>query len=130
MIPAIILYVVLLHILQRYLLAAPSNPALWSSQALVLVIIFISGPACVLALEVFPVGVRRPALRSSIISRLPYSAVWLPRVWMADRAHRRQDGPIYYVSACMLLTLIGLIMLPPRAKEEPAISADLPAVRA
>jgi hypothetical protein len=36
------------------------------------------------------------------------------------------------VSACLLLTFIGLIMLPSRAKEpaEPAVPGDLPTVRA
>jgi MHS family proline/betaine transporter-like MFS transporter len=133
MIPAIILYLVLLQILMRQLLAAPSNPAMWSSQALVLVIIFISGPACVLALEAFPVGVRSTG--ASIVYNFavaifgglaPLVSGWLIEV-TGDKM-----APIYYVSACMLLTLIGLMMLAPRVKElaEPALSGDLPTVRA
>jgi hypothetical protein len=39
MIPAIVIYLVPVHILHGRLLAAPSNPAMWTAQGLVLVML-------------------------------------------------------------------------------------------
>lgn len=117
MIPAIIIYLVLVHIMTRHLLAAPSNPAMWSTQALALVTIFISGPACVIALEVFPVGVRSTG--ASIVYNFAVAIFGglapLVSGWLIDIMNDKM-APIYYLTACMVLTLIGLLILPPRAK--------------
>jgi len=133
MIPAIVVYLVLLHILMRHLLAAPSNPALWSMQALVLVVIFINGPSCVLALEVFPVGVRSTG--ASIVYNFAVAIFGglapLVSGWLIEITGDKM-APIYYVTACMLLTVFGLAILPARAKDlaEPAVSGDRPTARA
>jgi MFS transporter, MHS family, proline/betaine transporter len=133
MVPAIVIYLVLLYVLQRHLLAEPSNSALWSSQALVLVAIFISGPACVLALEVFPVGVRSTG--ASIVYNFAVAIFGglapLVSGWLIEITGDKM-APIYYVTACVLLTALGLAILPPRAKDatDPAIPGDLPPVRA
>jgi len=133
MIPAIVVYLVLLHILMRHLLAAPSNPALWSMQALVLVAIFINGPSCVLALEVFPVGVRSTG--ASIVYNFAVAIFGglapLVSGWLIEITGDKM-APIYYVTACMLLTVFGLAILPARAKDlaEPAVSGDRPTARA
>jgi MFS transporter, MHS family, proline/betaine transporter len=133
MIPAIAVYLVLLHILMRHLLAAPSNSALWSTQALVLVTIFITGPSCVLALEVFPVGVRSTG--ASIVYNFAVAIFGglapLVSGWLIELTGDKM-APIYYVTACMLLTVIGLAILPARAKDpaEPAAAGELTTARA
>lgn len=118
MIPAIIIYLVLFHILQQHLLTAPSNPALWTSQALVLVTIFVNGPAAVLALEVFPVGVRSTG--ASIVYNFAVAIFGglapLVSGWLIEITGDRM-APIYYVTICVLLSAIGLLILPRRTKQ-------------
>ncbi len=119
MAPAIIIYLVLIHILQRHLLAAPSVLAMWSTQALVLISIFISGPACAIALEAFPVGVRSTG--ASIVYNFAVAIFGglapLISGWLIE-ATADKMAPIYYLTACLLLTLIGLMILPQPAKSE------------
>lgn len=118
MLPAIIVYLVLLPVLQRHLLAAPSNPAMWSLNALALVAIFISGPACVLALEVFPVGVRSTGASIGFNFAVAIFGGLAPLVsgWLIETTGDKM-APIYYLIACMLLTVVGLAILPTRMKE-------------
>ena len=116
MAPAIVVFVILSYVLTRHLLAAPSNQAMWTSQAAGLVMVLVSGPACVLVLEVFPVGVRSTG--ASIVYNFgvaifgglaPLVAGWLIEI-TSDKM-----SPIYYMQFCLMLTLIGLAILPKRA---------------
>lgn len=119
MIPAVVIYIVLVHILQRHLLAAPSNPAMWSAQSLALVTMFISGPACALALEVFPIGVRSTG--ASIVYNFAVAIFGglapLVSGWLIELTGD-QMAPIYYLTLCMLLTILGLLILPPTISRE------------
>jgi MFS transporter, MHS family, proline/betaine transporter len=117
MVPAIILFLAVALSLAKALLDHPSTEALWALQAAGIVSVFASGPACALILEVFPVNVRSSGASIAYNFAVAIFGGLSPLItrWMVDQTHDN-FAPFYYLFGCFVLTLIGLALVPWKAR--------------
>jgi len=117
MAPAIVLFMIASLILASRLVEAPSASALWALQAAALIMIFSNGPGSALTMEVFPVGMRSTG--ASIVYNLAVAVFGGLSPYLVTRlVETTRDAlmPFYYMEGCLLLSLIGLAILPGRAQ--------------
>jgi len=118
MTPAVVLFMIASFILASRLVAAPSNATLWALQSAALIMIFAQGPSTALTMEVFPVGMRSTG--ASIVYNLAVAIFGGLSPYLVTRlVEATQDKfvPFYYMGGCLVLSLIGLAILPRRAQE-------------
>lgn len=112
MMPAVILYIIVMFYLARRLVADPSTPALWILIASSIIIMFATGPAAALSLEMFPVNVRSTG--ASIVYNFAVAVFGgltpLLTGWLYRETHDKMS-PFYYLACCLALTLLGLAVL-------------------
>ncbi|HVV43493.1 MAG TPA: MFS transporter [Nitrobacter sp.] len=127
MIPALFVYAAVSLLLTRQLLAAPSNGAMWSLQAASIIMFFMIGPGGALLLETFPVNVRSTG--ASIVYNVAVAVFGglAPLVvgWLYQTTHDKLV-PFYCITGGLVLTLIGLILVPPA--HTPSAGADEPSI--
>jgi MHS family proline/betaine transporter-like MFS transporter len=114
-IPAVVAFSIVYLGLAARLVADPSNSALWSLQASALIFVFVSGPFAALALETFPVGVRSTG--ASIVYNFGVAIFGglSPLITGSLVAYTGSNfAPFYYLGACLVLSLVGLLILPKR----------------
>lgn len=113
LLPATIIYVIVVWTAVHYLLAAPSLGGLILAQmATSLVMAFIWGPTPVVLMELFPVGVRSTGVgliynfAVAIFGGLaPFAITWL------IAATGDKMSPVYYVAISGAVGLLGLLLL-------------------
>jgi MFS family permease len=113
LLPATIIYVIVVWAAVHYLLAAPSITGLILAQmATSLVMAFIWGPTPVVLMELFPVGIRSTGVgliynfAVAIFGGLaPFAITWL------IAATGDKMSPVYYVAISAAVGLIGLLLL-------------------
>ena len=113
MVIAIIVFTVIYPILGYALISEPSTARLWAMQAVGLIFIFVAGPFAALSVEAFPVNVRSTG--ASIMYNVGV-AVFGGLSPLITSALARGTGspfsPFIYLIGCMVISLIGLALLP------------------
>jgi MFS transporter, MHS family, proline/betaine transporter len=118
MAPAVVLFILAAFILASRLVSAPSNSTLWALQSSALIMIFAQGPSTALTMEVFPVGMRSTG--ASIVYNLAVAIFGGLSPYLVTRlVEATQDKfmPFYYMCGCLVLSLLGLAILPARGQE-------------
>ena len=113
--PAIVVFTCLYLYFGHALVTAPSQAALWSLQAAGVTFFFITGPYAALAVESFPVQVRSTG--ASVMYNVGIALFGrLAPIIIGSLVHSTGDlfVPFYYLAACMVVSLIGLAILPKR----------------
>jgi MHS family proline/betaine transporter-like MFS transporter len=112
---AIVVYVIVNLSLAAHLVSQPSRSAMWAVQGSGLLTVFISGPFVALAVDSFPVNLR--ATGASIVYNFGVIIFGglspLTTDWLVKATHDKL-APFYYLGVCLLLSLIGLAILPRR----------------
>jgi MHS family proline/betaine transporter-like MFS transporter len=127
MTPAIILFVIASLFFAEQMISAPSNAAMWTLQAASLFMIFVTGPGNALMMETFPVHMRSTG--AAIAYNLAVALFGGLSPWLVSNliaATGDKFMPFYYMDGCLILSLIGLAILPDQkghAEEGTAASA-------
>ena len=113
--PAIVIFTCLYLYFGHALVTAPSQAALWSLQASGVTFFFITGPYAALAVESFPVRVRSTGASVMYNVGIALFGGLAPIITGAMvRATGDRFAPFYYLAACMVISLVGLAILPKR----------------
>ena len=128
MAPAMILYLIVAFFAMRSLIDSPSRAALWTLQLTGLLIAFAMGPYCALATEVFPLKVRSTSasIAYNVAVAVFGGTAPLAAGWLTQATHDKA-APFYYLFGCILISLLGLSMLPRGAPQRRSGNArDVP----
>ena len=120
MAPAIILFLVASLFLAERAIHAPGNVTLWALQATSLIMIFVTGPGDALTMETFPVNMRSTG--AAIVYNFAVAIFGGLSPWFVGKltaATGDKFMPFYYMDGCLILSLIGLALLP-GVEEKPA----------
>jgi MHS family proline/betaine transporter-like MFS transporter len=115
MAPAIILFIIASLFLAQQLISAPSNLTMWTLQSASLFMIFVTGPGNALTMETFPVNMRSTG--AAIVYNFAvavFGGLSPLIVGKLIAATGDKFMPFYYMDGCLVLSLIGLAILPPR----------------
>jgi MHS family proline/betaine transporter-like MFS transporter len=118
MTPAIILFIIASLFLAERLISEPGNPALWALQTASLLMIFVTGPGNALMMESFPVNMRSTG--AAIAYNFAVAIFGGLSPWFVGQliaATGDKFMPFYYMDGCLLLSLIGLAILPSQEAE-------------
>ena len=119
MIPALLIYLVVALFLTLRLLENPSNATMWSLQAASFIMFFMVGPGSALILETFPVGVRSTG--ASIVYNLAVAIFGGLAPLVVGELYQTSHNklvPAFCIGGGLILTLIGLILVPRAAREK------------
>jgi MHS family proline/betaine transporter-like MFS transporter len=120
MAPAIILFIIASVFLAERLVNQPSNAALWALQSASLLMAFVTAAGNALMMESFPVKMRSTG--AAIAYNFAVAIFGGLSPWFVEQLIARTGDkfmPFFYMDGCLVLSLIGLSILPSRA-----ISAD------
>lgn len=118
MIPALLIYLVVALFLTLRLLENPSNATMWSLQAASFIMFFMVGPGSALILETFPVGVRSTG--ASIVYNLAVAIFGGLAPLVVGELYQSTHNklvPAFCIGGGLILTLIGLILVPRAARD-------------
>jgi MHS family proline/betaine transporter-like MFS transporter len=127
MVPALILFIIASLFLAEQVIREPSNVALWALQTTSLIMIFVTGPGNALTMETFPVQMRSTG--AAIVYNVAVAIFGGLSPWFVTRLTEATGDkfmPFYYMDGCLILSLIGLAILPGHAagaaQAPPAVS--------
>ncbi len=113
MVPALILFIVASLFLAERAIRAPGNVTLWALQATSLIMIFVTGPGNALMMETFPVRMRSTGAAIAYNFAVAIFGGLSPfLVGQLMNATGDKFMPFYYMDGCLVLSLIGLAILP------------------
>jgi MHS family proline/betaine transporter-like MFS transporter len=115
MAPAIILFIIASLFLAERAVNEPSNATIWALQSASLIMIFVTGPGNALTMETFPVNMRSTG--AAIAYNLAVAIFGGLSPWFVQKliaATGDKFMPFYYMDGCLILSLIGLALLPNR----------------
>ena len=113
--PAIILFIISSLFLAERMVNAPSNATMWALQAASLFMIFATGPGNALMMETFPVNMRSTGAAITYnfaVAIFGGLSPWFVQNLIAATGDKYM--PFYYMDGCLVLSLIGLSILPIR----------------
>jgi MHS family proline/betaine transporter-like MFS transporter len=111
--PGVVIFGVVYLTFASFLVAQPTTAALWTMQSAGLLFIFVNGPYAALAVETFPVHVRSTG--ASIVYNFGVAIFGGLSPFITGslvRATASNMAPFYYLAGCLILSLIGLAILP------------------
>ncbi len=113
MTPALILFIIASLFFAEQVIREPSNVALWALQATSLIMIFVTGPGNALTMETFPVQMRSTG--AAIVYNFAVAIFGGASPWLVTKLTEATGDkfmPFYYMDGCLILSLIGLAILP------------------
>jgi len=118
MTPALILFIIVSLFVASHVIREPSNVALWTLQATSLIMIFVTGPGNALTMETFPVQMRSTG--AAIVYNIAVALFGGASPWLVTKLTEVTHDkfmPFYYMDSCLILSLIGLAILPGHGEE-------------